>query len=443
MKFIPRSSWHYSALVATVAVAAVTMFQQSSPHAQGTASWPQAGGPNRNFIITNGPRLADSWPEGGPRKIWNRPLGAGHSAIVVEDGRAYTLYRPVTLGQPRSWQAEEVVIAMDAATGKTLWEHKYPSKLEDISQGSGPHSTPLVVGDRLFAAGTNKQFFAFDKRTGKVLWSYDLVKDLGAPVLLVRPEVKAGYGCSPIAYKENVICFVGGPGQAVVSFKQSDGSIAWKSGDFLTSDAPPMLITFAGQQQLVTFAGAAVYGMDPDTGRVLWSHIHDPGNDFNFSPPIWGPDNILFVSSAYKMGSRAIRLKQEGTRTLTEELWFAERLKFQFLNAIRLGDFVYGTSGSLNSGIVTAINVNTGQVAWQHRGGSQQATLVYADNKAIMLSADGELAIAKFAPEAITVLAQAKVFDTVSWTVPSLVGTTLYARDREYVAALDLGAGAK
>ena len=128
---------------------------------------------------------------------------------------------------------------MDAATGKTLWEYTYPSKLEDVSQGSGPHSTPLIVGDRLFAFGTNKQLHAFDKRTGKVLWSHDLVKEFGAPVLLVRPEVKTGYGCSPIAYKDTIICFVGGPGQAVMSFRQSDGGVVWKSGHFLTSDAPP------------------------------------------------------------------------------------------------------------------------------------------------------------------------------------------------------------
>jgi len=40
----------------------------------------------------------------------------------------------------------------------------------------------------------------------------------------------------------------------------------------------------------------------------------------------------------------------------------------------------------------------------------------------------------------VTILSQAKVFDTRSWTVPTLVGTTLYARDREKIVALDVGA---
>ena len=53
---------------------------------------------------------------------------------------------------------------------------------------------------------------------------------------------------------------------------------------------------------------------------------------------------------------------------------------------------------------------------------------------------DGDLALATLSPERMTVLAQAKIFDTTSWTVPTLVGTTLYARDREQIAAFDLGA---
>ena len=60
------------------------------------------------------------------------------------------------------------MIALDATNGKTIWEHKYPSKIEDFSYGAGPHSTPLIVGERLFTIGTNKQLFAFDKQSGKV-----------------------------------------------------------------------------------------------------------------------------------------------------------------------------------------------------------------------------------------------------------------------------------
>src|SRR5688572_2127895 len=164
-------------------LAILTLFLVAASHAadlsaQSTQSWTQWGGPTRNFIV-NSSGLAEKWPETGPPVIWSRPLGTGHSAILVDDGRLFTMYRA---GNGRAkqgpWDAEETVVAMDAATGKTLWEHKYPSRREDFNFGAGPHSTPLIVGDRLFTIGTQKQMFAFDKKSGKVLWSRDFIKDL-------------------------------------------------------------------------------------------------------------------------------------------------------------------------------------------------------------------------------------------------------------------------
>ena len=385
--------------------------------------------------------LAEKWPDGGPRVIWSRPLGTGHSAILSDEGRLYTMYR---IGNGKSskhgpFDAEESVIALDAATGKTLWEHKYPSRREDFSFGAGPHSTPLIVGDRLFTIGTNKQLFAFDKRSGKTLWSHDLIKEFNSTELLIRPVVKTGYGCSPIAFRDLIVCSAGGPGQSVMAFRQSDGSVAWKSGDFLTSEAPPILIEMGGQPQIVFLGGGSVVGIDPADGRILWSHPHDPGNDLNCGTPIFGPDNVLFVSSAYRAGSRAIQLRQDGAATQAEELWFTNRVRFMFLNAIRLGDFVYGTTGDFGPAFLTALNIKTGQPAWQHRGFGR-ASMLYADGKAIILDEDGDLALAKLGPEGVTILSEAKIFDTVSWTVPTLVSTTLYARDREKIVALDLGA---
>lgn len=403
----------------------------------GGGDWPQWGGRDRTFVV-EATGLADAWPTGGPPVLWSRPLGTGHSAIVASGGRLFTMYR-VGNGRARRgpWEADESVIALDAATGRTIWEYKYPSKREDFSFGAGPHSTPLVVGDRLFAFGTNKQLHAFDTRTGKVLWSHDLVRDFNSPPLLIRPVVKTGYGCSPLAFRDTIICSVGGPGQAVMAFRQSDGAVVWRSGDFLTSEAPPILIALAGTPQLVVFGGGTVNGLDPATGRILWSHPHDPGNDLNCGTPLWGPDNVLFVSSAYKAGSRAIRLRKDGDATVPEELWFTNRVRFMFLNAVRVDDHIYGTTGDFGPAFLTALDVKTGQARWQHRGFGR-ASLVYADGKAIILDEDGDLALARLSPDGVTILAEAKVFETTSWTVPTLVGTTLFARDREKIVALDL-----
>jgi outer membrane protein assembly factor BamB len=73
---------------------------------------------------------------------------------------------------------QEVVIALAADTGKTIWEQKYdaPTAGMNYKEGLGPHSTPLLAGERLFTVGAIGKFHALDKKTGKVLWSHDLWK---------------------------------------------------------------------------------------------------------------------------------------------------------------------------------------------------------------------------------------------------------------------------
>ena len=434
-------SHHLRTFRVAAALAAITavLFGIAQLRAQSPAGeWRQWGGPQRNFI-SDATGLADTWPAGGPPVLWSRPLGLGHSSIVAADGRLFTLYRPgKQVSRTGPWNAEEVVIALDAKTGKTLWEHRYASEPFDFTQGAGPHATPLIVGDRVFATGTNKQVHALDARSGAVIWSRDLVKDFGAPPRLIRPAVKAGYAVSPLAYRDTIILQAGGMGQAVMALRQSDGSVAWKSGDFLVSESSPILIDVSGQAQVVVFAAQAVYGLDPANGRILWSHPHDTTGDMNNSTPIWGPDNVLLVTSGYNQGTRALRLTRQGDATRVEELWFSTRLKVMFANALRLGDHLYASHGDFGPSVTTAVDVRTGEVVWQERGFGR-SSFVYADGKAIVMDEDGDLALARLSPKGLTVLAQTRLFDTVSWTAPTLVGTTLYARDREKIVALELG----
>lgn len=402
--------------------------------AQGTNDWTQWGGPHRNFM-SDARNLASSWPAAGPARRWTRQLGEGHSAILAQGGRLYTMYRPAGASPSRPSQ-QEVVVALDEATGKTIWEYTYPASTQgaDFSQGVGPHSTPLIVGNRVFAVSSRRELFAIDKATGRLIWSHDFIKEYNAP------SVDRGLACSPIFFNGNVIVTVGGKGQAVAAFNAETGALAWKAGDLEHSPASPMLIDVDGQTQLIVFGGDRVGGMNPANGQLYWSHPHRTDWGLNISTPVWSSeDHLLFVSSAYGSGARAIELGQSGGRTVATEKWHLQRMRVHIGTVIRIGDYVYGSSGDFGPAFLTAVNMKTGALAWQDRTFSR-AQLLYADDKLVILDEDGNLGIATVSPQGLHVLARSQVLSSIAWTPPTLAGRTLYVRDRHSIIALDLGA---
>ena len=95
------------------------------------------------------------------------------------------------------------------------------------------------------------------------------------------------------------------------------------------------------------------------------------------------------------------------------------------------------SSGDFGPAFLTAINTRTGAIAWQNRAFAR-AQLLYADGKLIVLDEDGTLAIATVSPQGMKVLARATILAHLAWTPPTLIGKTLYVRDRKTIAAYDL-----
>lgn len=409
----------------------VLLFAGGLACAANLPEWPQYGGPNRNFMV-DAKALAASWPVAGPKKLWSRPLGEGYSEVAVDNGTLYTMYRK---GQ------DEVAIALDAATGKTKWEYAYPAAFlrgMAMENGAGPHTTPLIIGDRVCTVGILGMLHCFDKNTGKVLWKKDLYKEFPGAT-----EMDRGYSSSPLLYKNTIILTIGGRGHAVIALNPENGALVWAANDYGNSPSSPMLIKVQGQDELVAFLDdgdgsqreGIIAGMDPSNGKLLWTHPHRTSWDLNISLPVWGDDGILLASSAYGTGSQALQVTRQGVK----ELWANNRLRVHHSTIVRIGDYVYGSSGDFGPAPMMAVNVKTGEVKWQERV-FPKANFVYADGKFIVVDEDGGVSLATFSPEGAKVISHASLLDHNAWTVPSLAGTKLYVRDRKTIVALDVGA---
>lgn len=393
-----------------------------SPTIAQVTGWTQFGGPNRNFSVDS-KGLAESWPASGPKQLWKRDLGEGFSPIAADGDALYTMYQRGDF---------EFAIALDRATGLTLWQAPYHAPITtSMSRAPGPRATPLVIGDAVFTAGATGKLHRFDKSTGKVEWAVDLYETFKPPL---QDEY---YAASPLAYRDTIIVPVGAPGASIVAFDARSGRVAWKAHDFRISYASPILIDVDGQAQVVVVMESEVIGIDPANGALLWQHPHANRTKTNVSTPVWGAGNLLFVSSAYDSGGRMLKLNRTGFTTAVAELWYSRDLRVHIANTIRVGETVYGSSGDFGPSFFSALDVRSGAARWQQRD-VPKASIIHADGKFIMLNEKGELLLARPGDTGLQVLASAQVLTPTSWTPPSLVGTTLYLRDRHHALALSL-----
>ena len=390
------------------------------------AQWDQWGGPERDFRVpaTDLPRqISDP-----PRLLWTSELGEGESAVLVQGDVLYTMYRS---------GGQEVVVALKAADGERLWEHRYDAPIPDgmyVKHGDGPHATPVLAGGKICTFGIAGSLRCLDRKSGDLLWAHETLSEYGGKA------PNCGYGGSPLVHQGLLITSVGGVGNAVMAFHLNDGSVAWKSQDDGAGYAAPMLIDVDGEAQLVMFLRSRITGLDPATGALKWSHPHETSHGVNASQPVWGADGILFLSSAYDQGSRGLRIQREQDTTTVQEIWSQKKMALHFTNAVRRGEHVYGTSGDFGPVFLTAMNVRTGEIAWQKRGVVSKATILHAGPRVLMVDEKGKLVLATLSPEGVEVHAEHPIVEGRVWAPPTLVGDRLYVRNRKNLHAFQLGA---
>ena len=147
------------ALVLTVSVCSLAPAAAQRP----STDWPQWRGAQRDGAARFTPPA--EWPERLTER-WKVEVGLGYSAPIIAGDRVFAFSRQ---------DDTEVMRALDAATGKTIWETKYvaafkPNPAATRTHGTGPKSTPAFADGRLYTLGMSGMVTAFDAASGKQLW---------------------------------------------------------------------------------------------------------------------------------------------------------------------------------------------------------------------------------------------------------------------------------
>jgi outer membrane protein assembly factor BamB len=152
----------YAALAGTLTVLCLTAAVVGQNRPAGP-DWPQWRGPNRDGSLATF-AAPPTWPENLTRR-WKVEVGTGYATPIVVANRVYAFSRQ---------DEDEVMRALDAETGKTIWETRYATQFKmnpaTARHGPGPKSTPTFADGRLFTLGMTGIVTAFDAATGKQLW---------------------------------------------------------------------------------------------------------------------------------------------------------------------------------------------------------------------------------------------------------------------------------
>jgi outer membrane protein assembly factor BamB len=389
------------------------------------ADWPQWRGPTRNDHSSD-KGLLKYWPKDGPKRAWlNDGVGLGYAGYSVADGKLFTMGLR---------EGQELLIALDAATGKELWATpagpRYPN-----NWGDGPRMTPTVAGDRVFAIGGQGLLVCASAKDGKVLWTKSLVSDLGGKLQ------DWGYTESPLVVGDVVICTPGGSQGTLAGLDTQTGKVVWRSKD-VTDNAQyssPILISHEGKPQVVQLIMNKVFGVDPKSGALLWKHDF-PGRVAVIPTPIYS-DGIVYVTAGYGVGCAAFKL---GPGNSVEPLYQDNKvMKNHHGGVVLVGGHLYGHSDG--AGWVCQ-ELATGKEVWSHKGFGKGA-VHYADGMLYCLDErSGDVALVEANTQGWKEVARFKLAPLSEkrsrqggiWPHPVVVNGRLYLRDQEYLHCFDV-----
>ncbi len=299
--------------------------------------------------------------------------------------------------------ANDTLLCVDAATGKTLWKINFPG----VPQGYGSSCTPCIANGRCYATGSDGGVYCLDAKTGAEIW---------------KAKVGSRAKNSSFVLVDGVAVIPVGP---LTGFDPDNGKVLWKQDKIGYGNSSPAYWRKDGKTYLVCNIRNKVSCVDPKTGDILWS-VRGGGDA---TPAIVG-DYMAVATNRKDASIIAYKL----SKTKAEKLWSIEKFLDRGASPVIHDGFVYAMG---NSG-AWCVNLQTGEVAWQKKlGNPEYSSPIVADGKLFVSGARGALMMVKATPDECKVLGKAKA-SMASCTSIAFAEGKLFFRTRDGIACYEL-----
>jgi outer membrane protein assembly factor BamB len=402
----------------TVATATSMTFGQAAKKGaeSGVPDWGQFRGPKRDGISTE-TGIAKEWPAGGPPLLWKATgIGVGYSSVCVAGKFVYTMG---DVGNVCN------LIAMSAADGKVLWSAKVGQSGAPGGY-AGPRSTPATDGRIVVALGQNGDLVCVNAANGAEVWH--------KPMASMGGEMMSGWGYSesPLLDGPMLLVTPGGAKGTVAALDKTSGKSIWQSSELTDKAAYSSLVPveIGKVPQYLVFTDRSIAGITK-TGKLAW-RADRAGETAVIPTPVMSKDNIVFVSSGYKVGAHAFQVTAAGGQFKAQELYAQKQMESHIGGFVVFGDYVYGPDGSN----LKCAEIKTGKIVWQNPCVGK-GSITAADG---MLFVRGDtdkgssIALVEASPDSYKEkgkFAQPSPSGKFTWAYPVVFGGKLYLRDQE------------
>jgi outer membrane protein assembly factor BamB len=393
--------------------------------------WPQYNGPAGDRGAS-GALVPESLRGSGPASAWKVPLADGFSSFAVQGGRAFTLV---------ARDGREVLVALDATSGKEVWSAPLGKKEYDgggdsgadgNEGGDGPRSTPSVADGRVFAFDALLGLHAFDAASGKPLWGHDLLAEFGGR------NIRWQNAASPLVEGGLVLVAGGGADESLLAFHADGGAVAWARGDENITHATPVAATIQGTRHAIFFLQTGLVAVAPATGEELWRTEFPYRTSSAASPVVSG--DVVYCSAGYGVGAAAWRIEKQGTKLVPALLWrAANKLINHWSTPVVKDGHLYGMFSfkEYGEGPLKCVELASGEERWS-QDGFGPGNCILVGGTLVALSDAGELVLVEARPDAYRELARADVLAGKCWSSPAWCDGSLYVRSTREGARLDL-----
>lgn len=377
----------------------------------GSADWPQWRGPNRDGAAGSF-TAPKSWPDQLTKK-WRVDVGLGYATPILIGNRLYMYSRRGD---------NEVLAALDADTGKEIWQSSYaaPFTMNPAAarHEKGPKATPTFANGKLYTLGMSGIVTAFNAADGKQLWQ--------KPAPPVAPLYHTSM--SPLVDRGLVIVHVGGHNQgALTAFDANTGDVRWAWNGDGPAYGSPIAADFSGTRQVIVFTQENLVGVSAATGELLWKRPFSTRATQNtITPILYGPTVIV---SGLDKGVTAFRVLKRGAQWAIEDVWDNQEVSLYMTNGVVVRDTLFGMSHK-NSGQFFGLDVKTGKTLWTSP--PRQATnaaIARAGDLLFMVKDDAELIVARASAAGFEPVKRYTVADSATWAQPTIAGNRMFVKD--------------